>query len=63
VKWTTAPSASDARHLRLFLDEYRTAKAGYVVCRTPRRVSLGKGIVAIPWQDLTSILDSGVGGK
>ena len=63
VKWTTAPSPSDARHLRLFLDEYRTAKAGFVVCRTPRRVSLGKDIVAIPWQDLTSILDSSVGGK
>jgi hypothetical protein len=58
-----ALSASDARHLRLFLDEYRTAKAGYVVCRTPRRVSLGKGIVAIPWQELTNILDFSVGGE
>jgi uncharacterized protein len=63
VKWTTAPSASDPRHLRLYLDEYRTAKAGYVVCRTPRRVSLGKGIVAIPWQELADILDSSVGAK
>ncbi len=63
VTWTTAPGAADARHLRIFLDEYRTAKVGYVVCRTPRRVSLSKGVVAIPWQDFTSILGSNVGGK
>jgi predicted AAA+ superfamily ATPase len=63
VKWTEIPNASDTRHLRVFMDEYRTARVGYVVCRTPRRVDLGKGIVAIPWQDLAGTIEEDIEGS
>lgn len=56
VKWTDAPSLRDARHLNVFLDEYPSAKRGYVVCRTPRKVRLDGRITALPWQDLTEAM-------
>lgn len=57
VKWSEAPGVRDARHVRRFLDEYPTASGGFVVCRTPRRASLGPGVVAVPWQELPSIME------
>jgi predicted AAA+ superfamily ATPase len=63
AKWTKVPGASDARHVRTFMEEYRTAPAGYVVCRTPRRVGLGKGIVAVPWQELPTVLEAAHRGE
>jgi predicted AAA+ superfamily ATPase len=61
VKWTDTPDAADARHLRCFLDEYRTAERGYLLCRAPRKVKLGSAILAIPWQELPSILFDSAG--
>jgi predicted AAA+ superfamily ATPase len=52
VKWTQTPRESDARHLRLFLEEYREARQGYIVCRTPRPFKLARNITCIPWQEL-----------
>ncbi len=53
VKWTANPSASDARHLRTFLDEKgREAPLGYLVCRCPRPLQLDERITAIPWWGL-----------
>ncbi|MBI4624473.1 MAG: ATP-binding protein [Verrucomicrobia bacterium] len=50
VKWTDRPDASDARHLRTFLDEHKkTAPIGYIVCRCPRPLELAPRIRAIPW--------------
>ena len=50
VKWTDRPDASDARHLRRFLDEHKKiAPVGYVVCRCPRPLLLAPHIRAIPW--------------
>ncbi len=50
VKWTTNPSASDARHLRTFLDEKpREAQRGCLVCRCPRPLQLEERITALPW--------------
>ena len=57
VKWSESPDARDARHLKRFLEEYPTASGGYVVCRTPRRIALGQGITAVPWQELPSIME------
>ncbi len=56
VKWTTTPSRQDAKHLRTFLAEYRTAKTGYIVCRTPRKMQLDRHIVALPWQALDTLI-------
>lgn len=56
TKWTEVPAPRDARHLEVFLREYPSASAGFVVCRTPRAVRLGDRIRAVPWQDLPAVL-------
>lgn len=53
VKWSTKPTARDARHLEVFLDEYK-GKRGYIVCRTPRPFRISDRVTAIPWQALDS---------
>jgi len=58
VKWTEAPTAGDARHLKVFLKEYPQAKKAYIVCRTPRRLRIDPSIEAVPWQELPSLLDA-----
>lgn len=50
VKWTDSPKAKDARHLKVFLDEYSNAEVGYIVCQTPRPLKISDNIQAIPWQ-------------
>jgi predicted AAA+ superfamily ATPase len=52
VKFTDRPSARDARHLDVFLDEYSSA-SGLVVCSAPRKTRLGPRVTAVPWQALT----------
>jgi predicted AAA+ superfamily ATPase len=56
VKWTDAPTASDSRHVGVFLSEYSKARRGYVVCRTPRTVELSDAVRAIPWRKLPEVL-------
>lgn len=51
VKLTDTPTLRDARHLAVFLEEYR-AERGVVVCTVPRSVRLNDDITAIPWQQL-----------
>ena len=52
VKWTAAPTMSDAKHLQTFLKEYEEAEVGYIVCQIPRKMKLDENIYAIPWQDI-----------
>lgn len=56
VKWTENPSPGDARHVNVFLEEYSNTTNGYVVCRTTRRQKLADRVVAIPWQEISSII-------
>jgi predicted AAA+ superfamily ATPase len=56
VKWTENPHPGDAKHLRIFLDEYPSTKFGYVVCRVNRRQKLSDRIFAIPWEETTTII-------
>jgi len=56
VKWTDSPSVSDAKHLQIFLDEYKTAEKAWIVCQTPRKIKLSDRITAIPWQSLPELL-------
>ena len=58
VKWTDAPQPRDIRHLEVFLTEYPTAGAGYLVCRVPRKVTLNKRIVALPWHAVDELIPS-----
>lgn len=56
VKWTTQPSASDARHLHTFLEEYPNSSKAYVICRIPRAQKLMDRVIALPWQELHTLL-------
>jgi predicted AAA+ superfamily ATPase len=53
VKATDRPTAADARHLAVFLDEYK-ARAGLVVCTAPRALRLSASVTAVPWWELPS---------
>jgi len=58
VKWTDKPSTKDCRHLMKFMDEYPCKDIAYVVCRVPRKRMLNDRVMALPWQELPSILDN-----
>lgn len=58
VKWSDRPTASDAKHLQKFMEEYPKTKEAYVVCRTPRRYKIRDNIIALPWQELKTIIPS-----
>lgn len=59
IKWKDAPSDRDAKHLNLFLNEYRKeAACGFIVCRTPRPYRLNSKIIALPWQNLEMIFQT-----
>lgn len=55
-KWTEAPTAEHARHLRTFLAEHPTAPRAFIVCRTPRRFAVAPGVDAVPWQELPDLI-------
>jgi uncharacterized protein len=53
VKWTTRPTAHDARHLEVFLDEHpRRARRGIIVCRCEAPERITERVMAIPWTRL-----------
>ncbi len=58
VKWSDAPGEPDARHLQTFLSEYRQARGGFVVCRTPRRFKIAPKITAVPRQEIHALLEA-----
>lgn len=57
VKWTENPAPGDIRHLEIFLSEYKSAKAGFLVCRVPRKVKLSEKIYALPWQFVNDVFE------
>ena len=57
TKWTETPTARDVRHVEVFLREYPEAARGALVCRTPRRMKLADRITALPWQEVSWVLD------
>lgn len=56
VKWTGNPAANDIRYLEVFLSEYPSAGAGYLVCQIPRKVKLSDRVFAIPWQSVDELV-------
>jgi len=56
VKWTDSPSPKDARHLQVFLQEYRNTSYGFLISRAPRKQKLLDNIFALPWQDLPTLM-------
>lgn len=58
VKLTDRPSPKDARHLAVFMKEYKVKK-GLVICTSPRAVQLSETVTAVPWQDLAAAIGAG----
>lgn len=56
VKWNDLPNEKDAKHLMVFLNEYKNFGKGYIVCRAPRRMKINKYVDAIPWQQIDEII-------
>jgi hypothetical protein len=52
------PTAADCKYLQKFLSEYKEADYGFVVCKTPQRFYLSENIIAIPWQETTTIFST-----
>lgn len=56
VKWTEKPSLSHLKHLRTFMDDYKLEK-GFVICRCAHPRKLDQHITALPWQQLSDVLN------
>src|SRR3989338_7318047 len=56
VKWTERPTLGDIRQLEIFLSEYPSATAGYLICQVPRPVKLSRRVTALPWQSVDGIV-------
>jgi len=52
VKWSERPKPSDARHLRVFMDEYSASEPGFIICRCENPLAIDESITALPWQTL-----------
>lgn len=50
VKWTQNPTPADIHYLEVFLSEYSSAQAGYLICQIPRKIKLSARVFALPWQ-------------
>lgn len=57
VKWTESPNLRDVRHVATFLEEYKEAKKGYLVCRCPHPMQLTPKITALPWNEIDKVMD------
>ena len=56
VKWSDLPTYRDARHLETFLKEYPTHGEAYLICQTPHPMKIADKIIAIPWQEMDSLI-------
>src|SRR3989338_2847355 len=57
IKLTDTPSMRDAKHLKVFLEEYKEATKGYIVCQTPFPVQIDKNIQAISWKEVHQLIE------
>jgi predicted AAA+ superfamily ATPase len=55
AKLSGRPTERQTRHLHVFMKEYRTRR-GVIVCTAPRPMAVSKGITAVSWRTLPSIL-------
>lgn len=62
VKLTNRPTERDARHVTVFLKEYKM-KQGFVVCTAPRPVRLSAHVTAMPWHELPEVVSAMARGR
>jgi predicted AAA+ superfamily ATPase len=55
VKWTNQPNLQDAKHLQIFLAEYKESKVAYIICQVSRKIKLADNVYALPWQEVASL--------
>jgi predicted AAA+ superfamily ATPase len=55
VKLTDTPSLHDAKHLRVFMQEYANVNDAYIVCQAVRKAKIADNIYALPWQALPEL--------
>ncbi|MEK6775220.1 MAG: ATP-binding protein [Bdellovibrionota bacterium] len=58
VKISEHPSKKDIKHLKTFMQEYPCSQGAYVICTAPRRFKIEKDITAIPWQEISKLMES-----
>lgn len=58
VKWTEKSDSDDARHIKLFQQEYPCFPKGFVICRTPQPLMLADNILALSWRDLPRVIEA-----
>jgi len=56
IKWSETPTIKDARHLVKFMDEYHCTAHAYIICRATKPLLLSPKIIALPWQELPTII-------
>ena len=55
VKSTHLPTLQDAKHLQIFLNEYKQAKKGFIICQTPHPMKISDKIYALPWNRMSEV--------
>ena len=58
VKFTNSPNIKHGKHLLTFLQEYPCKNMAYIVCQIDRSRLIHEQIMAIPWQELPTMLGS-----
>ncbi|SRR5579883_510844 len=58
VKWTEHPTLDDSKHLIKFMQEYNCIKPAYLICRCTKPLLLKEDILALPWQELSRMMQS-----
>lgn len=57
VKWSDKPTYADAKHLHKFIEEYPSVHQAYIICRTPHSYRISEKVLAIPWQEIPTVLN------
>jgi len=57
VKWTNSPTRNDGKYLHVFLEEYKEAKKGFIICQTPHAMKISQNIYALPWNRIDEVFD------
>ena len=57
VKLTPSPKPNDMRHLKTFLNEYPTAKHGFILCDCDMPMAMSDNITALPWRHVLDVFE------
>lgn len=61
VKYSHKPTLADAKHLRVFQEEYPCMSPALIICRVERAVKISEDILAIHWRELSVTIRKMIG--